>query len=268
MPSPPGGNRPLRRKTGISWPCSIIFWLLWSPQILAASPAAADSHWHLAATLMGGATRIGPTPYRGQIGTGVLINGTRDGAFPVRAEWDSGAGAALELSYNRGRLRFTGAFSWQFRNDWDLAAPTPSLATVTNVFTNVERAGYLMGVHYRWPISRRWQLELGVGAGLINHKLRTDYKVRAVPGLRPAQLQKSSGSERNRGLFAQSGLSYHFNPRLQGAIHYRYLNSGAISIMPLAGSRSGSGPGSGPGARFRTTLRDHLMLFSLRYRFR
>lgn len=239
---------------GLRW--SIAVGLFLSSAHATADATTEPAHWQLAPALMGGMTRVGPTANRNQIGTGMTINGIRDGAFPVRSEWDSGAGAALELGYVRGRLRLSGAFAWHFRSDWDLAAPTPSLATVTNVFTNVERAAWLLGAHYRWPMGSRWQLELGAGGGLVNHKLRTDYKVRAVPGVRAARVEKSSHSERNRALFAQAGVSYGFNPRLEGAVHYRYLDSGSISIRPVAESN----------ARFRTALSDHLIVFSLRYR--
>lgn len=223
-----------------------------------ANSALAVDGWHLTPAIMGGATRIGSTRDTGQIGTGALINGMVDGAFDGGATWDSAAGAALELGYAKDRMRYTAAFSWQFRNDWDLAAPTPSLATVTNVFTNIERAAYLVGAHYRVPLGPRWQFEAGLGGGVVVNKLRTDYKIRAAPGISPARLNKNSSSQRTRGLFAQVGFSYRLRARLFGGVHYRYLDTGRVEITPIENEST----------KFRTRLQDHLLVFSLRYQLR
>lgn len=222
-----------------------------------ASAHAACGQWQVGPALSVGGTRIGKTPDRGQIGTGVLIDGRRDGALPQEPVWDSSAAAGVELSCQQGHWRLGASFNWHFRNDWDLSVPTPSIATVTNVFTNIERAVYLLNASYVVPLGRAWQLELKAGAGVAASKLRTDYKERLVPGARPAFIRKSSDSERGFAWAMGMGLARQLNPHWQMAVHYQFLDTGAVHIRPVADR----------GTRFRTNINDHQLRFSLRYSF-
>ncbi|MEM1231351.1 MAG: outer membrane beta-barrel protein [Pseudomonadota bacterium] len=232
-------------------------WALPALLVLTA-PLTANAHWQAGPTLIGGATRIGPTTDRGQIGTGAVIDGLVDGALPQESAWDSSAGAGLMLAYRRGPWAIAGEFNWHFRSDWDLSVPTPSLMTVTNVFTNLERASWLLGADRYWSLGDRWQLVAGLRAGVHVNRLRTDYKERAVIAGGRATIIKSSARQRRFSWGADLGVTRDVGERWELDVRYRYFDSGRMQIRPLAD----------PTIRFETDLEEHLLRFSLRYRFR
>ncbi len=246
--------RASQRARSVCRTTSLLLWAL--AGALPGQPLQAGE-WLLGPTLAAGATRIGPTPDRGQIGTGTLINGQLDGAIPDQAAWDSSAGAGLMLGWRRGAYTLSGEFNWHFRSDWDLSVPTPSLQTVTNVFTNIERSSWLGGIERRWPIAERWQLAMGVRAGVGTNRFRTDYKERAVTVGGPAVIIKRSSRTGQFNWGVDLSVSRRVGKRWEYGLQYRYFDAGNMRIRPLP-DRS---------IQFQTRLTEHLLRFTLRYRF-
>ena len=228
-------------------------WLV-LPLLLPAAGLAAD--WHLGLELSGATTTFDDTPDRGQFGTGAIIDGRVDGAFDFDDRRDTSASVGVSLNVLRSNWIIGGQLLWHFPVDWDVSAPTPSIQTVTNTFTNVERATLLLRIGRFGQLRDRWQWQVALLAGASYQRLTTDYVERAVPGVRPEQFRtvENNGLEAAWGL--ELGTKRQLTERWQFGFFYRGLDTGALSVRATADQP----------ATLDSSLFDHQLLLQLSYR--
>ncbi|MEM1434716.1 MAG: hypothetical protein AAGG11_11715 [Pseudomonadota bacterium] len=228
------------------------------PRTLLAAERLPGSPWQtLALELIGARSELGNTPDRGQYGTGEVIDGIRDGVFNSSAEVDTSAATGLRLDrYFKNRLMVGLMAHWHFPVDWDITARTPGIQTITNTFTNVERAVVLARLGYRWPLDRRWNLMVAAALGVAQHRLETVYTERAVPGIREETRLADRRRDANAAWALELGVERSLGSQLTLGLLYRYLDSGDLSVRASPGSS----------AKLNSTLRDHLFALSLGWR--
>ena len=219
--------------------------------------ADAPSGWvkqTLAMELVGARSELGNTPDRGQFGTGQVIDGIRDGAFRSGPEADTSAAVGVRLDrYVSERLLVGLMAHWHFPVDWDVAARTPRIQTITNTFTNVERVVVLARVGHRWPLGPRWELQAALAAGAAQLHLDTVYTERAVPGIRAEQRSTRQRRQVETAWGLELGVRRSLGRQLALGLSYRYLNSGDLSVRARPGAS----------ATISSTLHDHLFAISL-----
>jgi opacity protein-like surface antigen len=202
---------------------------------LWANAIQAEQRWYTAGTLSIGAADLHNSSSRGTLGTGQLINGLVDGQFKHSREVDTVAGIGASFGRTGPRWSLETETLWRVRTDWDLAAPTPSIRTVTNIHTNINNITLLLNLSRHWGRQGPWQWHVGGGIGVAFNRFETDYKERAIPGESDeVEVQADSRSEQ----FAwnlSAGVSRQFNNRWQGRLRYRYMDLGNLEVGPFEG---------------------------------
>ena len=169
----------------------------------------------------------------GTLGTGQMIGIDIDGQLKDDATDDYSAGIAVALGRRMGNWLIEGEYAYRPRTDWDMVAPTPTIQTITNVFSNVETSTFMLNVARRGVLSQYWSWELGVGAGVIRNEFETDYIEREVPGVRPQMsfTDKSTEREFTYNLFA--GVTRALRGAWTLNVRYRYLPLGDFEAGPF-----------------------------------
>ena len=218
--------------------CTFVF--LYSTAL--PSWAAADAEWFAAVNISIGDVTVDHINHHGTIGTGAMIGDDIDGQIEDGTIDDQAAGLGLVIGRRFGNWNVSAEGVWRYRTDWDLVVATPSIQTITNVFSDVETITLMLNVARRGPISQFWSWEVGAGVGLVRNNLDSQYIERAVPGVVAEQKFKDSSSsvEFSHNVFA--GVSRDLGGPWTLNIRYRYIDFGELEVGPFpnrAASASG-----------------------------
>lgn len=198
------------------------------PVTLQAEPGVDNSEWFIAVKTSIGNLIMDDNSHGGSIGTGAPLGGFIDGQIEDSTTDDYTAGAGIALGKRFGHWTLEGEYVYRYRTDWDIAAPTPSIATVVNVFSNVETHTLLLNLIRRGVINRRWSWEVGAGVGLVSSNLETEYLERATPttgefGTRDDASETDFSYNVLLGVTRELGRAWTLNLR------YRYIDLGELS---------------------------------------
>lgn len=162
------------------------------------------------------------------IGTGETIIGIIDGRLREGRLDDGVAGLGLRVERDFDKWHIGAALAWRYRTDWDLTARTPSIQSITNVFSDVETRTVTIELGRHWWRGKN-RLAIDVGAGLVRNRIESEYLEREVPGVR-GQL-RFEAKETPRDFAWNVALSWHrnLNDRWQLGARYRYSNLGDFS---------------------------------------
>ena len=162
------------------------------------------------------------------IGTGEVINGVIDGRLREGRLDDGVAGLGLRLERDVGEWHAGVALSWRYRTDWDLTARTPSIQSITNIFSDVETRSATLIVGRHW-LRGRHRLAVDAGVGLVRNRIESEYLERAVPGVRGQRRFEAKRTPKD--LAWNLTLSWHraLGNRWLIGTRYRYSNLGDFS---------------------------------------
>jgi len=166
------------------------------------------------------------------IGTGMVINGMVDGALEDTEVDDYTAGFSVAVGRRMGYWNIELEYTYRYRTDWDVVTTTPSIAAITNVFSDVETNNLMLNVARRGPLTQYWSWEVGAGIGLVSKDLDSDYIERETP-TRPELRFSDDSSDTDfsysvfAGLTRDMGNPWTFNLRL------RYIDLGELEAGPF-----------------------------------
>ncbi len=167
------------------------------------------------------------------IGTGAPIGGWIDGQLEDTAFDDYTAGFGVSFGRRVGNWHLEAEFIYRYRTDWDLVAPTPSIQTITNVFSNVETNTLMLNLARRGVINQHWSWELGGGIGLVHNDIEGDYIEREVPGIAPERVFKDTRSDTEFSYNVFAGVTRALSGPWTLNIRYRYIDLGDLEIGPF-----------------------------------
>lgn len=181
-----------------------------------------------------GVVRLDNFDQQGSIGTGAQIGPFIDGRLEHTSDEDYTAGAGMLLGYNFQSWAVEGEYVYRYRTDWDVAAPTPSIQTVTNVFSNVETHTFVVQLIRRGELGPRWTWEAGIGAGYVKNNLETDYIERAS-GPTPQLTLETDSSTNDITFTAMAGVKRQWRGAWSMGLRYRYIDLGELEIGTVPG---------------------------------
>lgn len=227
-------------KPSLPGPLARVFWLLCRSAVVlltlgattahADEPAGsrpADSAWAIYFEPFYGTAII--DKIRGsQIGTGQMLEGVIDGDLREGRLDDGVAGLGLRIERDIGHWHTGLDLAWRYRTDWDLTARTPSIQSITNVFSDVETRSAMLLAGRHWQFGKR-KLALDAAVGLVRNRIESEYLERAVPGIRP-QL-RFEAKETPKDVAWAVTLSWHRQVGRHWLLgtRYRYSNLGDFS---------------------------------------
>ena len=192
---------------------------------------ADDSQWFAAAKLSLGLVNITDISHGGTIGTGLPTGNFIDGQIQDRETDDYTAGIGGSVGKRWGNWTLEAEYIYRYRSDWDIAAPTPSIATVTNVFNDVETHTLLINLLRRGVINQHWSWEVGAGVGAINHRIESSLIERAT-----ATVPENRFSDDEAQLDFTYNLLVGVTRELKGPwtlnLRYRYIDFGDLEAGP------------------------------------
>ncbi len=199
----------------------------------AADPTPSDGQWFVTISGSIGDVSMEKISTGGTIGTGVIINGERDGQLEEDEINDYSAGIGMSFGRRIGYWQIAAEYVYRYRTDWDVVVATPAIQSITNVFSNVETHTLLLNAARRGVLTRNWSWELGAGIGLVHHALDSQYIEREVPGVRGELIfeDTSRNSDFSYNVFAgitrDLGRSWTLNMRT------RYIDMGDLEAGPF-----------------------------------
>lgn len=202
---------------------------------LLSQQTRAQEGWYTAGTLSIGAADLHNSSSRGTLGTAERIGGFVDGQFKHSREVDTVAGIGVGIGRRSARWSLEAEALWRVRTDWDLAAPTPSIRTVTNIHTNISNITLSLNLSRHFNNQGIWQWELGAGMGVGFNRFDTDYKERAIPGERDELEIRASSSSEQFVWNLSAGVSRGLGQGWRGRLRYRYVDLGMLKIGPFEG---------------------------------
>lgn len=162
------------------------------------------------------------------IGTGEILEGLLDGRLREGRLDDGVAGLGLRIERDLGNWHAGLNLTWRYRTDWDLTATTPSIQSITNVFSDIETrsATLLLGRH--WWVGKH-RLAIDGALGIVRNRIESEFLERAVPDVRPQR--RFEAKETPRDLAWDFTLSWHrqFGTRWLLGTRYRYSNLGDLA---------------------------------------
>ena len=202
---------------------------LCAPLCQAELPAT----WYTAIKASIGEVRIDDVTDNNTIGTGMVINGLVDGALRDEELDDYTAGLGIAVGRRVGRWAIEGEWVYRYRTDFDNAALTPSIGTVTNVFANVQTHSLLLNVIRRGVLSERWSWELGAGLGAVYNDVDADFieRARQVGG---ADFKVSDSNRSTDVAFnVLAGVVHDLRGPWALNVRYRYITLGDLTAGPF-----------------------------------
>lgn len=204
-------------------------WGVYSAKALAAS----DAEWFTSINASFGLATVDNITHRGSIGAGLPIGNDIDGAIKDRETNDFTAGVGLAFGRRMGYWNVSAEYIWRYRTDWDVVVATPSIQTITNVFSNVKSSTLMLNAARRGPISQFWSWELGAGIGLVRNSLESEYIERAVPGVTPEQKFRDNSSDTEFSYNVFAGITRDLGGPWTLNIRYRYIDLGELTAGPF-----------------------------------
>ena len=210
--------------------------LLCIPGVYAHS-AEGDHRWYAAVKASLGDVTLSDIETR-NIGTGQLIGGIIDGQLEDDEIDDYTAGLGVAIGKRMGNWAIEGELVWRYRTDWDIVTSTPSIETITNVFSNVETTSLLVNAIRRGSLSRNWSWEVGAGIGVVTNNVESEYLERAT--LTNPQLQfKDDSRHTDFSYNILAGVTRGMSGPGTFNIRYRYIDLGDLETGPFP-TRPGS----------------------------
>ena len=218
-------------------PLCVLFSLFWGFGLLAldagANPRISDRHWVAHLEPLYGTAIIDRINGTG-IGTGENIGGLIDGRLREGRLDDGVAGMGLRIEREGTKFHAGIALAWRYRTDWDLTAPTPSIQSITNIFSDVEtRSVTLEAGRHWWRGQHRFAIDLG--AGLVRNRIESEFLEREVPGVRGQRRFEAKRTPRD--LTWNITLSWHrsVGERWLIGTRYRYADLGNFATGEFPG---------------------------------
>lgn len=166
------------------------------------------------------------------IGNGQFINGRLDGRLRDTALEDYTAGLGFAVGVRRGYWNVGIEYTYRYRTDWDVAAATDSIQTITNVFTDVESQSVMLNVARRGPLTPYWSWEVGVGFGFTRKALDAQYIERETIA-RPEQQFSSSEHSTEFSYSAFVGVTHDLGGAWTLNSRLRFINLGELEVGPF-----------------------------------
>lgn len=203
--------------------------------VMYATPswAEGDVRWFSAVKTSIGSVTIDNITHRNSIGTGARIGNDVDGQLEDTKFDDSAAGIGLAVGRRIGYWNISAEYVWRYRTDWDVVVTTPSIQTITNVFTNIETNTLVLNVARRGLINQHWSWEVGAGMGFVNNKLESEYIERAVPGITAEQKFRNTSSDTEFSYNVFAGITRDLGGPWTLNVRYRYIDLGAVEAGPF-----------------------------------
>ncbi len=198
----------------------------------ADTGASGTKQWFVGITSSIGEVKI--ENISANIGTGVVINGERDGQIEDTEIDDYTAGFGFSAGRRIGYWQVAAQYIYRYRTDWDVVAATPAIQTITNIFTNVETHTLLINAARRGSITQHWSWEFGAGMGYVHHRMDSEYIEREVPGVRGEQVFKD---QRRNG-----GFSYNLFAGVSREFGRNWTLNIRTSYIDMAELKAGSFP--------------------------
>ena len=195
--------------------------------------AEGDAEWFAAITVSAGDVTIDDISHNNTIGTGAIIDNTIDGQLEDDMVDDQAAGLGIVIGRRIGNWNISAEGVWRYRTDWDLVVATPSIQTITNVFSDIETNTLMLNLARRGPISQFWSWEIGAGAGLVRNNLDSQYIERAIPGGAPEQKFKDTSSSIEFSYNVFAGVTRDLGGPWTLNIRYRYIDLGELETGPF-----------------------------------
>jgi len=161
------------------------------------------------------------------VGTGQIIEGQIDGRLREGRIDDVVAGISAGIERPWGNYVLGVDVSFRYRTDWDLTAPTPSIQSITNIFSDVQATSAIVTIGRTWQRGAN-RITIGGGAGPVFSRVESEYLEREVPGVR-GQLRFQA--EAHRVDFSWAGFakwSYALGQRWEIGLGYRYADLGTL----------------------------------------
>lgn len=161
------------------------------------------------------------------VGTGQILEAQIDGRLREGRLDDVVAGISAGLEHRLGNYVIGIDASFRYRTDWDLTAPTPSIQSITNIFSNVQTTSSIV------YIARTWQrgasrFSIGGGAGAAFSRVESEYIEREVPGIRPEQRFESQARNVDLSWAGFAKWNYPISRRWEIGLGYRYTDLGTL----------------------------------------
>ena len=204
--------------------------------LLADSARSAD--WQLALKLNAGFAEMADVTHRGTLGTGERIGIDVDGELKKRRTEDATAGAGFGIGRKAGDWLLEAEYVWRYRTDWDATAPTPTIGSITNLFTNVQTQTWMLNAARIGGFSPRWGWEAGVGAGVVLNRMQSDHIERAVSGVRRERRVERTNTRTRLAWNAFAGVNRSIGGQRRPwrmGLRYRYIALGKLHAGPFDG---------------------------------
>lgn len=203
--------------------------------LTAASNATAadDLTWYTGIETSVGRMLMEDNTHGNTIGTGQTIGGIVDGALVEKNihDWSNGLGAVLGIEAGPWRGELEGI--WRYRSDWDLSAITPSIGTVTNVFTNLGTTTVMANGMRRGSLGARWAWEAGAGIGVVRKRFDAEYIERAQSRALPDTVFERDKTVHDFAWQLFAGIAWQFGEHWSFNTRYRYVDLGDLDAGPF-----------------------------------
>ena len=207
--------------------------MFFSCSVFASNHEGASNHeWFAAVKLSLGEATVDGISHGGTIGTGALINGEIDGQIEDEKIYDYTAGFGFAVGKRVGNWTYEAEYVNRYRTDWDVASTTPSIQTITNVFSDTKTQTLMLNIIRRGVISRDWSWELGAGVGLIVNDIEASYIERAT-GLNPEMKFSDDSRETDFTYNVLAGVTRDLGGPWALNIRYRYIGLGELKTGPF-----------------------------------
>lgn len=168
------------------------------------------------------------------IGTGETIDGIVDGNLREGRLDDGVAGLAIRIEREFSHWNTGLNLTWRYRTDWDLTSRTPSIQSITNIFSDVQTSNASIFVGRHWYRGKH-RFAIDAGIGLVRNRIESEYLEREVPGVR-GQLRFEAQTTRTEFAW-DATLSWHrkLNPQWQIGARYRFASLGEFQTGEFTG---------------------------------
>lgn len=206
--------------------------------IAPSTVQANDSEWFAALKASLSSATMDQVSHHATIGTGTIIDNELDGQIRDTETHDYSTGVGFSVGKRIGNWTFEGEYFYRYRTDWDVVTTTPSIQTITNVFSDVETHTVLLNIVRRGAISQHWSWEVGAGIGLVANNIAASYIERATATV-PEIKFNNDVSETSFTYNALAGVSHDLGGRWTLNIRYRYIDLGELStgLLPQRAAR-------------------------------
>lgn len=208
--------------------------LLLTPLFLAVQAQAAEPpRWYGSLDVALASDEIDGFKVRG-IGTGEAIGGQIDGDIRDDKIDDYTAAIGFSVGRRMDHWQTDLSYSYRYRTDWDLAASTPSIETITNVFSDIQAHSLLLNLARRGALNTHWSWEVGGGIGFASKSIESDYIERATADT--AQVRFAAQRDQTELIYnAFIGVERSFSHPWSLGIRLRYVDMGGLEAGPFPG---------------------------------